>query len=320
MNRRELLRTGTDPRGGLSGTRRSTGWWRARRFHATAKGQRGQIAGPDPWLAGPLQQPGRAFGPTGDASATNPSATSCPNNRPIVSPWVHSTASWSPFGGAPEVTAAAARPGRPSCPSYPRRRGAPPTACDTCPGDEWRRTGRRPGFAVVGGPVVAVTARAAAPADDGPAAAAVRCRRGQLLVGSAAGSIFRRVGRDLTCGYQGNVRATVWQPSPIIGTPEGAVIILIGRFPLRAARPGGRSPAYELAILAVPVSQSPRSGLWGDDGEGGRGVSSTISSRWSAPRSPWCSTPSRPPPASMASSYGLVRVKAWSASPGPGFG
>ena len=41
-------------------------------------------------------------------------------------------------------------------------------------------------------------------------------------------SSFAGVGRHLFCGYQGKVRATVWHPSPIIGTPEGAVIILIG--------------------------------------------------------------------------------------------
>ena len=65
-------------------------------FHATAKGQRGRIAGPDPWLAGPLQQPGRPLGHSSGAAPANPSATSRPNNTPIVSPWVHSTASWSP--------------------------------------------------------------------------------------------------------------------------------------------------------------------------------------------------------------------------------
>ena len=69
-----------------------------------------------------------------------------------------------------------------------------------------------------------------------------------------------------------------------------------------------------------PVSQSPRSGLWGDDGEGCRGGLEHVSSRWRAPRSPWCATPSGSPPPSMVSSCGLVRVRLSSASPGPGFG
>ena len=46
-----------------SGHRRWTVGGALADFHATAKGQRGQIAGEDPWLAGALQQPGRALGP-----------------------------------------------------------------------------------------------------------------------------------------------------------------------------------------------------------------------------------------------------------------
>jgi hypothetical protein len=81
---------------------------------------------------------------------------------------------------------------------------------------------------LVGGPVVAVTVTAAAPADDGPPPDAVRCRGGQLLARSAAGTILRRGWARPHLRYQGNVRATVWHQSPIIGTPEGAVIMLIG--------------------------------------------------------------------------------------------
>jgi len=79
-----------------SGHRRWTVGGALADFHATAEGQRGQIADADPSLVGARSSQVEPLGQCSGAAATHSSATSWPSNRSIVSPWVHSIAFDSP--------------------------------------------------------------------------------------------------------------------------------------------------------------------------------------------------------------------------------
>ena len=120
---------------------------------------------------------------------------------------------------------------------------------------------------------------AAAPADDGPTPDAVRCRRGQLLARSAAGTILRRgrarphlrVPRQCQ-GYRLAVRSSGPQrEQSSSSSDDNGLERRTCRPSPRAARPGGRSPPTSWRSWPVPVSQSPRSGLWCHDRESCRG-------------------------------------------------
>ena len=144
------------------------------------------------------------------------------------------------------------------------------------PCDEWRRTGRRPGLAIVCGPVVAVTVTAAAPGDDGPTPDAARCRHGRLLARSAPAPSFAGVGRDLTCGYQA-----------MSGLPSGIHVRSSGSWIVQSSSSSGDFRLERRACRPAPGALASRWRRW-------QGVSSTLSAagalggRPGASRRPGC--------------------------------